>query len=140
MAYYHGSKIQLNTIEPRPSKVVNNEKVVFATNNKWLSIAFIAKFTDNDIEIGVTNDVLYLCEQYENAFKFLKCSGYVHYVDEKYFQPDDRLGMKNHEFISHTCVPASYSEKIECVYDALQKGEVLMIEFNDHTTRGLHFD
>lgn len=128
--YYHGSNTLINDwLEPRPSQVVDMEKVVYATNIKWLSLAFIPRASDADIEIGFINFKPYILEQYPGAFELFNCSGYVYHVNRQCFQTDKRLGMFCHEFISHKFVPILYTEKINNVHDELKKHDVTMIGF-----------
>src|SRR5437867_1330327 len=98
---YHGSSHNIKVLEPRPSKILDNEKAVFATDSKILAVAFIPKWSDCDIDIGYYKGHLYCCEQYPKAFNlFTNIKGYVYTVDKNQFISDERLGMKNHEFIS----------------------------------------
>lgn len=137
--YYHGSPLKLDILKPMNKKtdVIDNESVVFATNTKWMSIFFMSQdATDCDIELGYINDIPYLLEQYPGAYdKFLKGkSGYLHYVDAKYFKSDQRLGMPNHEFISDQEVQILKVKKIDDIYDALQKEHVHMLTWTDKET------
>lgn len=129
---YHGSPTKFDVLIPHPRSIVDNEEVVFATNTKWLSIVFIAKATDADIEIGFINNKPYILEQYPGAFdKFLVGKhGYIYHVDPKGFEKDKRLGMYNHEFISHDKTNILSTEEINDIYEALKKTEVNIIDFD----------
>lgn len=103
---YHGSSTNLDImtdmLEPKPSKVINFESAVFATNTLWLSIFFIPKKSDCDIESGFISGKPYIIEQYPGAFdKFLKNkTGYIYYLGPNNFKSDPRLGLQGYEFIS----------------------------------------
>lgn len=130
--YYHGSKKKISgNLLPRPSRVINNEKAVFATNTKWLSVIFIADFTDNDIDVGFINGKGYIMEKYPKAFNKLKTGGYIHYVNPENFKSDKRLGMKNKEFISKSKVKIEKVIKIKNVYNYIKRQkDVVIIDSN----------
>jgi hypothetical protein len=135
--YYHGSSNKIEILEPRPSAVINNESAVFATNSKVLSILFIARASGCEIEIGYYGDKLYALEVTSGMFnKYLDTSGYVHMVESKYFKSDNRLGMKNSEFISDKNVPVVNVEYIPNLYSELRKYQFDMITF-EHKMRAL---
>lgn len=128
---YHGSSHKINILEPRPSMVISNEKAVFATNSKTLAVVFIPKWNDCDLDLGYHHNVLYCAEQYPDAFDKLKgVSGFIYTVDRSYFMSDDRLGMKQHEFISKTEVPILSTETINDVYNYLKKVNMCMITYD----------
>ncbi len=131
--YYHGSKEKLPYLEPRPSRVIDNELAVFATNKLWLAIIFIAGATDYDIELGFINDKPYILEQNPGAFdKLLKgVSGYVYFLSKKNFRSDKRLGLQKHEFISRQKEKIIKTKYIPNLYDALKKSETNLITFDD---------
>jgi hypothetical protein len=131
--YYHGSqKLIENYLEPKPSKVLEGDEAVFATNTKWLALIFIAHTTDSDIEIGFIDNIPYIMEQYPEAFnKFLNTGGYIYYVDPELFKSDTRLGMQQHEFISDNKVPIIKKEEIENIYKALKETEVNFISYEE---------
>lgn len=130
--YYHGSKQKIDVLLPKPSKVVNMEKVVFATDTIWLSIFFISDARDADIELGFVKGKPYILEQYEGAFdKYLKnVSGYIYYLDKSSFDTDSRLGLQNHEFISKTKVSIVKTVKVNNLYKQLKKYNVNMVSFD----------
>lgn len=128
---YHGSSHKINVLEPRPSRVIDNEKAVFATNSKTLAVAFIPKWSDCDLDLGYHHNILYCIEQYPAAFDKLKgVTGFVYTVDGSYFVSDERLGMKQHEFISKTEVPVLSTEIINDVYDYIKKSNMCMITYD----------
>jgi len=90
---YHGSALGgLDTLEPRPSRVIGNKKAVFATPKKWAAIAFAARWRDSDMEMGTTNGKPYLTEQHAGAFhKVYAKGGWLYTVENKGFKKDKRL-------------------------------------------------
>lgn len=106
------------------------QRAVFATDDKLLSMLFIPKFRDLDIEIGYVKGNLYCLEQYPNAFKLLKVSGYIYEVDEKGFKQDKRLGMYKHEFINKDKVKILKVSKVKNILSVLRKSKnITMIPF-----------
>ena len=69
---YHGSSHHIKTLEPRPTRVLEGESAVFATDSKTLSIIFIPKWTDCDFHLGYYNGRLYAMELYPDSFDLLK--------------------------------------------------------------------
>ena len=108
--FYHGSPCKIKDgecIHLRPSAVVDNEQVVFATNTYSFAVVFAAKWTDLDIEFGFdeSDDNPYIKEQYPDAFCVFNVPGWIHVVDKAPFKNDARLGLQGYEFISRTEVP-----------------------------------
>lgn len=129
--YYHGSSTKSDILEPHPSRVIDGEKAVFATNEKWLAVFFIAKTSDIDFELGHINGKPYILEQYHGAYnKLLKgVSGYLHYVDKNQFEGDKRLGMQNREFISKKLVKVIKVEEVNDVYETIKGYNIPMLTF-----------
>lgn len=128
--YYHGSPVDISGyLEPRPSPVIDNEKAVFATNKKYIALAFIPKWYDKDINLGFFDRILVMTEQYENAFDILNVSGYLYYVDASLFHNDKRLGMQGDEFISKKKVKILKKVYIENVYDKLKKSPIKLVKY-----------
>lgn len=136
---YHGSTIDLDTnadyIEPRSSKIIDLEEAVFAANQYWLALFFIAKSGDCDIESGFVNGRPYILEAYPGAYdKFLSGkSGYIYYLKPDNFHSDPRLGLQNYEFISFQKEKIYKKEYIEDIYAALKKTNLSIITFKDKT-------
>lgn len=129
---YHGTSHDVNSLEPRPSKVLENEKAVFATDSKDLAVIFIPRWNDCDMDLGYHRGVLYCSEQYPNAFDKLKnVKGYIYTVDKDKFSSDSRLGMKKHEFICKDSVPIIKKEIIDDAYTYLKKSTICMISYDD---------
>lgn len=130
--YYHGSTHKLNILKPRNSKVIDNEKAVFATNNKDIAVIFIPKWTDCDIDLGFYKGIPYASEQYPDAFNKLKdVSGYLYYVPKDKFNSDNRLGMKRHEFICRDNVKVQKTEEIKDVYKYLKKSSINLVTYSE---------
>lgn len=129
--YYHGSSHKVQTLLPRPSKVIEGEEAVFATDSKDLAVVFIPKWNDCDLDLGYHHNILYVAEQYPGVFEKLKgTSGYLYSVDSKQFKNDHRLGMQMHEFISKDPVNILKTEKIQDVYQYLEKSLMNMITYD----------
>lgn len=130
---FHGSKNHIDGhIEPRPSRVINNEFAVFATDDKALSAVFIPKWSDCDLSLGYSDGILYCMEMYPDAFNLLKgVSGYIYTLSMDGFVTDERLGMKNHEFINVDKVPIIDTEQINDVYEYLLESHICLIKFNE---------
>jgi len=137
--YYHGSPIEIKKqLICKPSKIVDNEKVVFATNDIVFSVVFLTKWTNADMEFSkFSNDQPYvLREEYPGAFNIYKnASGYIYYVDSIFFEHDERLGMKE-EFISHANVPIIKSKYIANVWKKLlnlqTNKKIILISFDTY--------
>lgn len=130
--FYHGSsnKLEGDYLEPRPSKVIEGEEAVFATNEKYVSLVFIPKWSDCDLTFGFHNGKPMLMEVYAGAFDLLKnVSGYIYYVDPENFKKDKRLGMQGVEFISKKNEKILKKEVIEDVYAELKKSKINFITF-----------
>lgn len=119
---YHGSSVaDIDTLEPRPSRVLGNESAVFGTPDKGLAISNIAKWRDEDFEQGrVNSDPWYMKERYPGAIdKILKgTSGHLYTLPKEGFSWDPRL-MRS-EAISREPVKPSNVEHIPDVYKALK--------------------
>jgi len=122
--YYHGSPYDMDVIEPKPSELLNNEKVVFATDKKWMAILFAAQWDDKDFEVGsFDGENWYLMEQRENAImeKLLNKRGYVYAVVAEQFVEDERVGMPGSEFICRKPVEVQFRWKYDSLYKALMQ-------------------
>lgn len=130
---YHGSKFLIKDyLEPRSSRVINNEKAVFATSSKSLALAFMGDSSDNEIELGVINGILYMVEKKPNVFSkyFDKKQGYLYTLSNKNFHSDQRLGMKKYEFVSDKKVKILKTKKINNVLDSLKKSKIKLIKYD----------
>ena len=127
---YHGSSKELEVLEPRPSKVIEGEKAVFATNERALAIAFIPKWNDCDFSLGYHGGKLLMMEMYPGAFGVLKDGkGYLYQVSAEPFVSDKRLGMQKHEFIHKGDVKPLKKENIDNVFEALKNEKINLVSF-----------
>jgi hypothetical protein len=120
--YYHGSNVNIKGeyLLPYPNKIVNNSKVVFATDEKWIALISIPKFCNEECEYGHVNGVRFITFKSIVEFnKLKKSSGYLYKVSNMQFQQDTRLGMINHEFISYNKVKIISREEIKDIYQEL---------------------
>jgi hypothetical protein len=133
---YHGShKLIKNILNPHPSKVVNGEEKVFATPSKAFALMFLGKrWHDDDIELGSHGEkhLLYAIEKKKNIFIkiFSGKTGYLYKVNAKQFHTDERLGMKNYEYIADQPVDILSTKIINDVYKELLKSDIRMITFD----------
>lgn len=131
---YHGSTSDITNgyLMPRPSYVVDEEKVVFATQVYWMAALFGIPWSDSDIEFGSLDDSdeFIIEEQYPNAFNVLKKSTKIYKVSADQFINDARLGLQGYEFISRKKVPILSVDEIHNVYSLLRATPGLrMIEY-----------
>ncbi len=114
----HGSRFLVDRLTPHPSRVIDGELAVFATNERWLALAFIPKA---DVGIGTINGVPFITENKEGAFADMKVPGYIYSVSGKEFRQDIRLGMYKNEFITDDPVNIIHTEVIDDAFEALQR-------------------
>ncbi len=121
---YHGTIASIDgTINPSKSVDLNQEKAVLATNKKFIALAFIPRWGDEDLTLGRTNDNnYYLKEKYSGAFKeiFQGLKGYIYHVDSSGFESDPRLKMKEVIFASKNPVKILKKEVINDVWAQLK--------------------
>lgn len=128
---YHGSSKKLFALEPRPSRVINYEEAVFATNERVLALAFIPKLGP-ELGIGsfsstsdgvVTYSCILLVENSPGVFAKMAVEGFIHTVSSDGFESDPRLGMKRHEFINKKVVDVVNIEYVPNVWEEINKYE-----------------
>lgn len=131
--YYHGSSVLVEgKLEPRPSKVIEGDSAVFATNDLSTALMFIGTWSDADISYGTYNGVHHAVELHPGAFDLLKKPGYIYLLDPKYFKSDPRLGLQEKEFISCEEVPIVETVHIEDAFTEMQKlGVIKFVIFSD---------
>lgn len=130
--YYHGTAVEINglCLVPKPSHVVEYERVVFAARYKWMAIAFAAPWGDDQIAFGTVDDQYTMREQYSGAFNALRTSGFVYTVSSNSFHDDERLGLYGDEFISRLPVHVLSAEYVKCIYTELAStAELTMLSF-----------
>lgn len=134
---FHGSSVKIDegVLKVHPSKVVDGEKVVFATNVFDFAVFFAAHAFDSDIEFGIVNGKAYAMEQYPKAFDLLlkNTKAWIYYVDATKFTSDPRLGMQDHEFISRGDVKSLKVVFINDIWDFLKRSSssINLITFDD---------
>lgn len=134
---FHGSSVKIDdgVLRVHPSKVVDGEKVVFATNVFDFAVFFAAHAFDTDIEFGIVNGKAYAMEQYPKAFDLLlkNTEAWIYHVDATKFSSDPRLGMQEHEFISRQDVKPIRSTFISDIWDFLKRpnSSINLITFDD---------
>ena len=131
-ALYHGSSLRLKNIEPRPSRVINNEAAVFGTPNRELALSFMAPWTDADLSLGSTNNEPYVLEErYPGAFEkiYKGKSGFLHHLPSADFAEDPRLMPT--ERIARKAVKPANVEEIKNLWDALQTSGIVLKRHGD---------
>lgn len=134
---YHGSAVNIETgvLTRHPSKVVDGEEVVFATNLFDFAVYFAAHAYDSDIEFGIVNGKAYAMEQYPKAFELLlkNKTAWIYSVDKSKFSRDERLGMQEHEYISREDVKILKVALIKDIWQYLQRPDssINLITFDD---------
>ncbi len=131
--YYHGTSEYLNVgdyLIPRPSNLLNNEKVVFSTDIFEVALMFINKWGNDDMELGSINNQFYIRETYVNAFGnvFKLNKGFVYIVSPETFVSDERLEMKN-EFISYEKVKILERIEIKNIMKEIVKSGMFKIKY-----------
>lgn len=133
--FYHGSPYKLNngeSLQIRPSAVIDNEKAVFATNRQSFAVVFAATWTDVDIEFGFDEheaDIPYIKEQYPDAFRVFNVPGWIYTVEKGYFENDSRLGMQGYEFISRTNVPIISARYVKNIWLEILREKNITLKF-----------
>lgn len=128
--YYHGSSTSgIKVFEPRPSRVIDGETAVFATNEKWIALVSAVRHTGVDLDYGYVGEA-YIAEMWPGAFQMLKQSGYLYYINRYGFHSDPRLGMRNHEFIRRSRVKVVRCQPIPNIYQALKETSIKMIPWS----------
>jgi len=125
---YHGSGQKIrDQLQPRSSRVLNEEKAVFATPSRDTAVSFIPRWRDRDFEHGRINDHPYMREQYAGAFEKLlrNRSGYLYHLPEESFRSDSRL--MSSERIADSPVTIRRRERIKDVLRELQQARRALI-------------
>ena len=119
---------------PHPSAVLNGESAVFAANKKYISMIFLARWSDEDIFFASDDSTWFAIERYPGAFQkiFSNKSGYIYKVDPEGFASDPRLGLQHAEFINRNKVAILKKIYIGDVWAELQKTPIHFITFEEH--------
>lgn len=89
---YHGSPVELKQLKAYHSDLLGGKKVVYASPFRSLALCFAARWTDDDINLGLLHNQPAIRELTRNAFKAFDVAGWLYTVPAKGFQSDDRLG------------------------------------------------
>ncbi len=134
--FYHGTTVNLNTgdfLEPHPSYLLNNERVVYGTPNRWLALIFVSRFNDDSLQHGFYDEVYTLKEMKPGVFDAMKNErGYIYKISSENFKNDSRLGLQGSEFISDKHKKIVELEKIDSVYSELKRySEIKWVSYNE---------
>ena len=115
---YHGSQTRnIKTLKLYESKILNNEKVIFA-GDLWFAIAFCRNFNNRQIQIGLVNENPYIREGYYGALEEVYSGGgWLYTLPAKSFNHDGRLPL--YEYISRVEVQPIKIEYIQRPLDIL---------------------
>jgi len=130
-AHYHGSPVaDITELEPRPSRVIDGEKAVFASPDRDVAISFAAPWRDEDIQQGSIDGQYYMREQYPNAFEkiFGGKKGYVYSVDGG-FETDPRL--TRFEAIARDKRKVLSKEEIPDLLEALKTSKFRLLRYGE---------
>lgn len=129
--YYHGSPRRLVSVNtpliPHESRVVNNEKVVFATDRFAVALTCCQNWRDDDFQQGTVNGKLYFKEMEKGNFKkfYEGKEGYIYVVHRTQFRTDDRL--TRFEFISNQPVRVVKTIFIQNILETLKSADIDLI-------------
>lgn len=126
---YHGSQEFIKDyLVPFSNKIVNNTKVVFATNIKWIALVCIPHLSDKNIEFGYQGPQPYIkiLTEFANS-EILNAKGWLYKVSQDGFQQDMRLGMIHHEFINYDKAKIISHEYVNNVYEFILDEGVFII-------------
>ena len=132
--YYHGSSVDnIAELEPRTSRVLSNEKAVFATPERDVALTFAAPWRDSDIEHGSVNGQFYMREKYPNAFQKIYGNkpGYIYSFKEDGFASDPRLTKS--ERINKNKVAVLNKEAIQDILAELKKSKFKLYSHGQKT-------
>jgi hypothetical protein len=127
---FHGSRYDdIKCLQPRPSKVIDGECAVFATNALWLAWLFAINHISDDFDFGYADNQPYIAELREDAFfSLMDKRAFIYIVEARGFAQDRRLGMYEHEFINTAEVPVAGKFHLDRVYsEQLEKWNVKKI-------------
>lgn len=121
---YHSSAHDVD-LEPRAHRLTNNKPAVFGTPDRALSLTFIPKWSDSDINLSQYGDdhMVHIEEQTPNAIRnaFEGKSGYLYHMKPHGFKSQDNL-MKA-ERVLYGKPKVLKKEHIPNVYQALMDEE-----------------
>jgi hypothetical protein len=129
---FHASQVSdLKVLKPMPSRILDGEEVVFATQTLWFALVCSVRSTSEELDFGFDDGVPYVREMKSGAFELLKRPSNVYIVSSDLFARDERVGCYDHEFVSRTEVPVLDCISIDSVFDELAKRKCLARKFID---------
>ena len=128
---YHGSNVEVNELVPK-KHFLSDEPVVFGTPSKAMALAHLARWTDDDFELGSINEEpLVLKEKYPNAFEeiFRGQKGYIYSVDPEGFESKPNL--MRQERVSFESPEILSVEEIDDVLKALEQSDLVLKKYRE---------
>lgn len=130
MKLYHASRVpNLKVLKPFTHKAVDNEKVVFASDNMIFALAMTYGSGDVIAVSYGNNQKLYIDELKENSLDLLNKSGYLYILDNKDFKKDPRL--YEDEYISYNEVEVLEEIYIDNVLDKLKELGAILVKYEN---------
>lgn len=124
---YHGSKTSnIKTLTPFPHTIVDNEEVVFATDDIRFAFAMIHG-TSKEIDVGYINDQMYIKENIPNAFNIISQPGIIYTLEDSGFIHDNRLTRK--ELISKNETKVIDEKYYKNILEELKKFDIEFMVF-----------
>jgi hypothetical protein len=116
---YHGSSKEYSILVPKPSSLVGDTPVVYATPLRWLAAIFSVHWNDNDLSLGIENGRWTLVENAlgvaDRLFFENESMTWIHHVPRDSFHGDPRLGLGANELISEeSVIPLKVESIIVC--------------------------
>lgn len=125
---YHGSGLNLRTLQPHRSKLVGGQKVVFATPFRGVALCFCSHtWTDDMLDLGLVNGRPTLQELRKGALNFFKIPGYLYTLSGKGFESDPRLG--GFELVKKEAVTPLEVNYFPNVLDQLRLEDIDIVEY-----------
>lgn len=118
---FHGAPKQIARLEPRSSPVIDGEKAVFATNKRWLALVFSTQARSKDLGFGYMDGRPFIDEARPGGLDMLRAPGYIHYMPAAGFHGDERLGLRDREFIRKAPVDVAEIEQVPDVLSDLKR-------------------
>jgi hypothetical protein len=123
---YHGSDKKIDRLEPR-KHFLADRPVVFGTPSRGMALAHLARWTDDDFELGSINDgPLVMEEQYPGAFNklFKGRRGYLYTMGPEGFE--HRPNLMRSERVTERSPNILGREDIEDILSALEDSDVVV--------------
>lgn len=123
---YHGSPHKIDKFKLMKSRVIDNEKAIFAAPREF-AVLFLNEWRDDDIIVGTVNGKIVIEERPngKSAEEIFKKGGWLYKFDKKTFKKDKRLGP--YELISKVIVPYESKEYIPSAMEEIKKYNIKII-------------